>query len=314
MELARETFGELTPTEEKFFRAVAIGEDVDFKKGDEKNDNPAKGATWGDERTLKADCIFWVCTDEEAKELVCYKELWIQGAKINGLVELSFSAVVFPLYFYRCYFESGINLMNAVVPFLSLSGSFIKFINAARVKIKSSLFLNGGFHSDGPINIGGAVIGGSFSCEGGCFEGLNDEALNANNVTIHGDVDLGNGFWSRGEVAFYGAIIDGDLNCVGSTFNNPGGVAFALDRVKISGGVFLCNGFSARGEVRLLGAEIEGDLDCEGSSFSEPDGYALSTDGINVKRNVYIGGGFKAEGRGGPISLDHFAAHLRWTG
>ncbi len=78
LELARERF-KLAPDAEsvldKLVRAFADGEDADFSADDEESNDPARAEQWGEERTLKADWIYWLCTDQRATDLATPKGL-----------------------------------------------------------------------------------------------------------------------------------------------------------------------------------------------------------------------------------------------
>ena len=86
-ERAREKF-ELTSTEETVLetlcRTFANGEVADYSAGEEELNDPARADQWGEDRTLHADWIFWLCTDPKAAALSRPKGLRVVGAKVEG--------------------------------------------------------------------------------------------------------------------------------------------------------------------------------------------------------------------------------------
>lgn len=106
----------------------------------------------------------------------------------------------------------------------SCTGSKLKganvALNAGRIKVGGSVFLDQGFVSVGSIHLLGAEIGGNLDCAGGKL--CSCRALAADGARVHGDVflisdrDSGKGFQSLGEIRLPGAEIGGDLDCSGA--------------------------------------------------------------------------------------------------
>ena len=322
--MARKKFPFLSEAEGRVLQAAPGGTTADCRDlgGDEDLQNVdgtprPLGEQWPETRNVRADLIRWLVVDREARELVDPKGVWIQGARITGDLDLSFTNVLFPLALLSCRVERDVDLEYAKMPLLSLKGSWPRAIDADGLKLEGDIFLNGGFHAEGEVRLLGATIGGDLSAEGGTFKNLSGKALSADGAKIGGNVfmkqelnaegKVQNEFMAEGEVRLLGAIVGGNLEADGGTFKRSNGKALSADGVRVAGSVFLRSGFNAEGEVRLLGATIGGNLDATGGTFKKPCGNVLNSDGtknetalnaerIKVGGNVLLRRKFAAEG------------------
>ena len=302
-QLARARFGEtLTPCELKLLRAAPNAPPASNwaqcgLSFDDKDNDPSKAdKEWGREREIRAEVIRWLCVDEKAKHEVDPKGIWVYGAKITGMLDLSFVIVPFPIVLRRCRLMEDADLKDAQLPLLSLEGSWVRAIGADRLDVKGSVFLRNGFRAEGEVRLPGGQIGSNLECSRSTFINPTGIALNADHIHVQGYVFLRNDFRAEGEVLLLAAQVGANVECDGSTFVNPTGKALNADRINVQGHVFLRNGFRAEGEVVLLGAQIGGNLECEGGTFINPSGIALHADGINVHGAVFLLDGFHAEG------------------
>lgn len=296
LELAEKKFGTLAEAEEKLFTATAEGKLADYSSGNKEADDPANADNWGNDRTLQADRIAWLCTDREASKLVTYRGIQVKGARLDGELDLLFATIAFPLYFENSAFSEQLDLQRAKAIALYLVGTHTRAVNAEGASFHGDVFLRNGFKAEGGLRLLGATIGGDLDCSRGVFRNKGGQALNADGLKVDGDVILRNAFRAKGAVRLLGATIGGNLDCDGGEFTNVDGEALSADGVKVDGGVFLRNGFRAEGEVRLLGATIGGSLECDGGEFSNANGKALSADGLKVHGSVFLRNGFRAEG------------------
>ncbi len=313
LDLARGKFGTLTQAEEKLFQAAVDGKIAEYSAEEEEDNDPAVAEKWGDERTLKADRIAWLCTDPHSSALVSYRGIHVKGARIDGALDLRFAKIPFSLNFKRSAFPGQINLSQAEVRALFLSGTHTGSIFADGVKVKGSVFLRNGFKAEGQVRLPSATIGDDLDCGNGQFTNAKGDALNAEGLKVQRNVSLHNGFKAEGEVSLLSATIGGDLNCEDGQFTNAKGRALSADRAKVEGSVFLRKGFKAEGEVRLRAATIGGDLECGKGQFTNAKGDALNAGGLKVEGSVFLCNGFKAVGQ---VSL-HGATvdgHFIWIG
>jgi hypothetical protein len=251
--LAREKFSEpkLTPTELRVVQAAASGEvawggeeiDQPEAKTDAATDaayhkqsnDPAKATEydWRHRRSIRADLIRWLCEDEEARKLVDQHGIHVVGAWIDGVVDLSFLHINFPIILWQSRIPNGIKATSAEMSDLELVGSWI-----------------------GEDNTGA--------------HGQDQIALKGEGLMVHGNVLLSDGFRAFGQVDLYGAKIDGQLYCTDGRFSHPSGDSLRLRLASIGGETELNGGFSSDGVVDLVSAKINGDLLLDGAHFSGP--------------------------------------------
>ncbi len=296
LKLATEHFDEIIPAEKKFFRAVAKGVFVDYRVDDEKENDPEKGDTWGKKRTLRADCISWLCTDDKAKHFVRQSGIQIRGARIVEPLMLVFAQLNFPLSFFGCRIMENIDLRHSMVRGLFFDGSHVKKLAADGARIEGPLHLRNGFRTEGEVRLLGATIGSNLDCSKGRFLNPDGEALNADNLDVEGSVFLKDDFEAQGGVRLLRASIGGDLGCNKGRFLNPKGNALNAAGLNVEGSVFLNEDFEALGEVSLLGATLGSTLECSNGRFLNPDGKALTADRLNVKGSVFLKDDFEAQG------------------
>jgi hypothetical protein len=284
--LARDRFGVLSVAEFKLVRAAPKGEIAycgPNRDDTDPNNNPSKAGQWGPARQIRAELIRWLCIDRLARERVDSIGIAVHAAKIVGNLNLSFVTIAFPIQLWRSALTDDANLIQMEIPFLDLSGSWVRSIAAEGARVKGLLFLRDGFRAEGTVFLTGAQIGWTLNCHGAMFisqprTGLADSsvAMHAENITVNGKLDL-SGFRAEGEVRLWDAQIHGILDCSGSTFANPpkkelpgSGMALNADRIVVSGNLLLSGGFHAKGKVGLPGAHVSGDLNCDGGAFINP--------------------------------------------
>ena len=286
--------GPTRAAEEYFLDKAQKGEPAVFTTGDEKKDDPANAADWGEDRTIRSELIYWLCMDKAAIELVHAKGIQIGGAKIADPLDLECVDIPHRLILLGCALDK-VTLRDASARMLGFDGSVIGVFNAHGLKTSGGLSMEN-VKATGEVRFFGAEIGGDLDCAGAELNNPGGNALFADGLRVKGSVILRYGFKAAGAVRLIGAEIGGGLECEDAEFDNPKGYALCADRIKVKGSVFLINGFKASGAVRLLGAAIGGDLECDGAEFNNPNDYALVADGVKVKGNVFLRNEFKAVG------------------
>jgi hypothetical protein len=269
----------LTLAEEKLVQSAREGEFVDFRSTDFAANDPAQGATWGSERTIRAEVIV-------------------------GTLDFLAAKISRPIVLIKCYMTDPIILIDASATTIALNGSHIRGMSAFRLTTSGSVLLKDGFiATDEGVELCGAHIGGDLDCEGGTLKSSTGPALFADGLQVQGNLFLRaqnfrDGckiFRAIGEVRLLAAHIHGDLDCSGGTFEGVDR-ALSADRLAVDGDVCLRNGFLAKGEVRLAAAELRGNLDCACARFQNPSGWALSADSASIGRDLLIWNGFQARG------------------
>ncbi|MDY7002196.1 MAG: hypothetical protein SVS15_10505, partial [Thermodesulfobacteriota bacterium] len=264
LKLAEKEFGTLSEAEKKFFLAAASGEIADYRAEKEEDNDPTKAKDWGPERVLNADRIAWLCTDSLASSLVTHKGVWVNGAGIEGHLDLKFAQISFPLFFRGSAFPYGINFQHAELRGLHLPGTHTGPILAEGINVKGDILLWDGFLVNGGMRLTGATINRNLECGGGRFINKEGEAFNAEGINVKGSVFLDEFFIAEGEVCLSGAVIGGNLVCGNGKFFNQKGKAFLAKGLNVNGSVFFNNIFQSIGEVNLLEATINGSLNCDG--------------------------------------------------
>ena len=253
----------LTPAERQLLERVAGGEEADFSSPDEAQNDPAQGAAWGPERTIRAALLYWLCTDPQAAACVPPKGIRIRGARIQGPLDFEGATLLHRLFLIRCAIPEGILLTDARTRRIELSGSHIRELHADGLTVDGDLVLSG-LTCIGAVRLRGARIGGSLSCRGARLENPNGDALSADGMTVEGDVFLNQGFHATGAVWLLGAHIRGSLSCRGARLENPNGDALRAERSTVEESVFL-DGLELNGGLNFQYARLGVIVDDEGS-------------------------------------------------
>jgi sRNA-binding regulator protein Hfq len=319
--LAQPIFGKLGDAEVKLLRAVAKGQWAvcgPNQKDDDPANDPSRSQQWGVEREVRADVIRWLFVNSDCAEKVDPKGIRVHGAKIKGMLDLSYVSSTFPLVLRHCRLLENANFRCVELPELVLQGSWVRSVMAGGAKIKGTVALDRGFRAEGEVKLITAEISGDLGCENAkivnpAVKG-NDEsgvALNVERATIGGTVFLRNGFCAEGAVRTLNAQIGGDLDCGKATLKNAiqqglnrTGEALNAERTTVGGSVFLRDGFAAEGQVRLMNTQIRGNLVFGKATLKNPreaaikgSGEALDASRVNVGGDLTLGGSFQAQGR-----------------
>ena len=272
---------ELTEAEQRLTDAAKNGEVADYRGAAPADNDPAKGPTWGESRTIRADTIYQLVTQSNPAWSVRAKGVQITGARIRGRLDFTSAEIECPLVLIGCYLDEDIALTDASARSITLTETHVFRILADRLNVGGSMFLDQGFNAKGEVALVGAKIDGQLKCRGGNFE----KGLNAEGMKV-GDVFFDQGFNAKGDVCLLDAKLDGQLVCTRGSFEN----GLKADFLKV-GSVFLDQGFNAEGDVRLLGAKIDGQLVCTRGTFET----GLKADGLKVG-SVGFNEGFHAKG------------------
>jgi len=197
-----------TPAEERLFKEVEQGDPIVFTSGDPDKDNPDNAGSWGEDRTISAECIEWLCYDKQVQDRIHLRGIQIQGAKISELLVLSFARVPFPLALTKCAFTDKMLLQYARIRALNLQGSHVESILADGLKLDSGFPLRNGFKAEGEVRLLGATVGGDLDCHGGQFINKEGKALSADGAQINGSVFLSDDFKAESRVSLVGAIME----------------------------------------------------------------------------------------------------------
>ena len=247
--------------------------------------------------TVRAEVVRFFAHKGDEDHCIRGTEIFLRGAWVEGHLDLLFAHIPYALLFYRCHFDSDVNVIRAECPALYMSGSRLSGgLKGDGMKVSGGIFMRNGFSAKGKVQLLGANVGGNLNCFGGEFQNSDDGALIANHAKVGGGVFLGRKFAAGGEVRLIGADIGGNLNCSGGQFVAKVRRAINASRAKIGGDVLLNEGFYANGEVRLFGASVSGKMDCAGGQFVNPGDegehgeriYALNAELVKTGGHVYL--------------------------
>jgi len=285
---------EPTAPEQKLIEATATGGCANLGTCDPDTDNPANGALWAADRTIRAEVIRNLCAGVNPNWQVHPRGISVGRAKITGQLNLGRTSIPHHLRLINCHFDSQIDLRWAETRTLDFSGSCIPAIYGDSLVVRGDMSLSKCIVREGEVRLVRAQIHGNLNCSHATVRNSTGPAFNADWIDCKGYVLLDH-VKTRGEIRLVGAAINGDFSCIGAIMENQDHVALRADCVK-AGYVYLSGGFTAKGRVRLTVAEIGRDLICIGGTFENPNGEALSTDHLHARGCVFLSKGFTARG------------------
>jgi len=291
-------FPDLSDAEKRMLSAVKSERAICGSDDNNSNaaNNPQCCELWDKTRTIQADVIVWLCKNASLHGRSATDGIHVYGAKVEGVLDLSYADIPLPFWFERCCFVDEIWLKNARIPSFHLVGCWTKRIQADGLQVANNVGLRDGFHSTGQVLFRDANIGAGFMAVDATFEcappksfcAVSVNSLGCDRIKVNGSMFLrGSSF--KGEVGLAGAYIGSNLECDGGTFENPfanqDGSRYAIraDRITVNGSVYLRNQFSSKGSVRILNAKV-GTLDCTQATI-EGDG----KNGFNAENATIVG-------------------------
>jgi hypothetical protein len=308
----------LTDPERAVRRAITTDEMVDLRAGrpeEPELDDPSTGADWAPSRTVSAQLLMELLTNDTGPGPV--PALRLLGARISGTLDFEGATLIRPLVLNQCYFEEPIILREARALSLRFRGCFLPGLYAAQLETRGDVDLSG-LTCYGDVDLSVAHLGGSLLCDGARLINKGGSALNANGMRVAHTLRCGYGFLAEGVMDLTSARIDGQAIFNGANIAGTDGVALQADGITV-GDLMACTaGFLAQGEVRGVGARIGGPLDFSGAEveggvviplahiagqalfggarLTKPSGVALHGDGLAVDDMLSCGDGFVAEG------------------
>ncbi|MFF3327973.1 membrane-associated oxidoreductase [Streptomyces sp. NPDC002888] len=258
---------DLTPAEQRVWRAFATGTEVDFR--DAADD-------WGPERTVRAAVLRALLLNgpHEPGEIAALK---IRGARITGALELRYAAVDSVIHLTHCRFEAAPDFIGAHLRYLSLRDSEMPGLSVTRARIDGSLRLTRCRFS-GPVRLDGAQIAGALFLERAEVDveaptAPTHPVLQLNQVGVDDDL-CARGLRAHGLVRLDGATVAGSLDLEDAELSNPGAQVLEAEALEI-GANLLGRRLRAQGRIDLRGARIPGRVDLLDARLSNPGGTAL---------------------------------------
>ena len=288
---------------------------------------PANATAWPNECEIRAEILRWLCLSKEARDRVDPKGVSVRGARFTGALDLEGTKPGWPIALTESAIADGVKLSHASFPYFNLQGSHIGFLEADRLEVTGSLFLQRGFRSTGPVRLRGARIGGNLNCTGAQIAQSEDVVFDAQDATVSGSILLRDGFRAEGSIFLLGVRIGKDLDCESAALIAPGytrtpagkskrrtasrrqKIALTLEGAEVGGTVFMRsrpgtkdsgNGFKpvfrTLGGLRIFSTKIEGALECDGAKLVNAGGPALMVEQCRIGRSLLLRQGFRAVG------------------
>ncbi|MFI9253313.1 membrane-associated oxidoreductase [Streptomyces sp. NPDC053069] len=264
---------DLTPAERRVREAFPLGEGVDFRESEDED--PAQGASWGPERTLRAEVLRALLLDGPVRgDRIAGLKVW--GARITGVLHLMYGTVGHPVRLRACHFDESPNLYGARIPALVLSDSVLPGLTAGTLHVDGVLRITC-CRIAGPVRLAGAKLSGAFFVNGARLgtpgEVPEEPVLQLNHAEVGTDV-WAVGLVAHGEVRLKGTTVGGQVNLDDALLQNPGGEA--LDAETLSVGTDLRGmRLRAHGRFNLRGARIPHQLNLAYARLSHPGRQAL---------------------------------------
>lgn len=299
---------DLTPVERRVWEAFSRGEELDLRVGDPAADDPANSGGWGPERVVRGAALTLLLLNGAAAEPGHVPALRLDGARIDGSMELDYAEIPYRVTMDGCDFRGRVTLYNARTRQFSLKRCRLVRFYAANASVDGNLRLHGS-RLDGLVKLDSAHITGVLDLDGTRLTNPDGPALAANRVQVDDHIRMRDGFTAEGEVILRGAHVGGDIDMRDARLSNPGGVALTASRMRVEGDVF-CDRIVTMGEVDLPGSRVDGVVRFWGAKLSNPGGRALHAYHLEVGTSLHLNNGFTAEGG---IELAGVKVHGRVT-
>ncbi|MFD5159325.1 membrane-associated oxidoreductase [Streptomyces hawaiiensis] len=270
---------DLTPAEERVWRAFARGEDVDFRE--QADEDPARGADWGPERTVRAAVVraLLLSSPREDGETAALR---LAGARITGELRLQYADIDHAVRLSDCSFENAPVLYAARLRQLNLRGSALPGLDAATLRVDGVLRMSDCLFG-GPVRLGGAQISGALFMDGAHIDEppAGEPALQLNHISV-GDGLSAPGLRARGEVRLTGASVAGSVDLNGARLEaGAGEVAVDAETLTVEGDALLRQA-DVLGWIGLRGARIAGRLDLSHTRLANPGDAALRASSCTI--------------------------------
>ncbi|GGS69743.1 oxidoreductase [Planobispora rosea] len=302
--------GRLSPAERRLWDAYPTGAWVDLRTGDPVTDDPAGGAAWGPERTVRAEVVTALLLGAREAEPGTTPGVRLAGAHLTGDLDLSDAAVETKLHLLNCRLPGVVDFSDASTRGLRFRGCALGRVRAPRSTVDGLLEFDGSSlrglrldnaHVTGQLRLSRAQV--DPPREGDRTGTTMQDVRRPYSEAERRERGLDDGYrwaiWAGGLVVDGGAFlrglrITGGLRMVGAKFHGglylqrasitaPGSPAAEsptdgsarwhavyADFLEASAAEFSA-GFTATGTVRLRGARIAGVLSFDEAELSAPD-------------------------------------------
>jgi hypothetical protein len=297
--LAEARFGPLNRAEQLMVRGAAkrdlvwLGPTTDA--GSPLND-PAHGAQWGPDRTVRARIIRWLASDPEAARYVHPSGPGFAGGRVAGGIDFSYLQLSKPITMLGCYIPDGVDFSNARLQAIDLRRSWTGPIDGDSSEIAGEVSMLMGHY--GYVSLFRAHIGGSLDFHGAHVSNPDGDSVFATEATIGGDADFHQGFTTDGMVDFRFAKVGHSLSFNDVRFDGKGQNGLNAERAQVAGMIYWVN-------IRHTPLTI---LDL---SDAHAEGFGDDTESWPAPGNLNLDGFEYGAIVNGPTDAE---ARLRWLG
>lgn len=219
----------------------------------------------------------------------------VEDARIVGVLDLEGRKLEHPLILRNCYVEEEINLRQAEIPRIDLSGSHLWGLDAEQLLTKHDVDLDDVITTGREISLLGARIGGCLLVRDARLSNLEGFALRLFGTSIEQDV-YADRLTAFGPVELTGAQVRGQVLLRDARLVNPGRVALAAGQLTVGLSLDCSETFHVTGAVELSNATIGGDLTFTGATVHNGTGTALVAHNLTVAGSAFFRHGFTARG------------------
>ncbi|MFF4951467.1 oxidoreductase [Streptomyces chattanoogensis] len=260
------SYDELTPPERELWDAFPEGRRVDLRTGTPEADDPAAGAQWGPERSVRAAVVAALLLGANDERSGAVAALLLTGARITGRLDLSGAEIRHAFSLDGCRFEEAVSMWGASTRTIGLANSWVPGIDAGLARIEGALDLRRSAIEGGSLTLVNARVAGELVLTDTRISGPGEWAVLAGGLVMEGGV-FASQLTTHGGLRLPGAQLPRGLFLQGARLENPGGVALAAGHVAAST-VDCSQGFTAQGAVRLRSARIADLLTFEGAHLN----------------------------------------------
>ncbi|GIH92798.1 hypothetical protein ACFFMN_31415 [Planobispora siamensis] len=156
--------GRLNPAERLLWEAYPTGAWVDLRTGDPAVDDPANGASWGPERTVRAEVLTALLLGAQEAEPGTTPGVRLAGARITGPLDLSDATVTVKLHLLNCAIPDTVDFTDATTRGMRFRGCAMGRVRGARSTVDGLLEFDGS--AVGGLRLDNAHITGQFRLAG----------------------------------------------------------------------------------------------------------------------------------------------------
>ncbi|ASO23157.1 cytoskeletal protein CcmA (bactofilin family) [Actinoalloteichus hoggarensis] len=194
------------------------------------------------------------------------------GARVTGELNLEAAEVRHLIDLRDCRFDGPVELQMSRITGLRMTGCRMPALSGRNMCVDSDLVLEGGFRSDGVVDLTDGEVRGTLRLADAVLRGSPDHALLAARLKVSGSVQATR-LQAFGEVRLRGAEIGGSLHLTGARLGNMAGCALEASGLVVTGNLFCDTGrnrFVSQGRIMLTGARIGGDAVFSGARLAIP--------------------------------------------